>query len=409
MNIKMKKYIQWAFPLVVFLVSLKAILFTWDLIRAGYHYRTDKQQAAVHMYAFLLDKPSVYKAFRETNAQALDNLVLKTAIYNNNINCMKEVGLEPADISRLTLTFKDNFYLHHLLTNPGKREGNWQNLDTVSIEILADHTMNSLTISILEQLSPVFPPGFIENLVDFCAWKKNIELRDYLVQTFALKPNESPVKRKKDPLPGGVGFQESIHQLMDILRREYKLEASDIGKNLVKCPAFDSINTFEKHWFFSKMAGYEPFSDGSFTMGLDRMDTNNVLRMMGFFVHNQVGKSRARGGAWSREKISIQKGFYLFSFDYLTKTGQEAFSFFLCKGIPESYLPPSRGKWKKVTYILNNASHTYPFLRPLLRMWGTGTVLIDNVYLARITNPGFSIPFPGTRTIIGSGSSGVLE
>jgi hypothetical protein len=339
----------------------------------------------------------------------LDNLVLKTAIYNKNINCLNEPGLEPADISRIKLTFKDNFYLHHLLNNLGKREGNWQNLEAVSLEILADHAMNSLTISILERLGPVFPPDFIENLVDFCTWKENIELRDYLVQTFALKPSESPVKRKKNALPRGSGFQESIHQLIGFLQREYKLKASDIEKNLVKCPAFDSIKKFDKHWYFSKMAGYEPFSDGSFTMGLDRMDTNNFLRMMGFFVHNQKGKSKARGGAWSRERISIQKGFYLFSFDYLTKTGKEAFSFFLWKGIPESYLPPSQGKWKKVIYILNNASNMYRFLRPLLRMWGTGTLLIDNVYLARITNPGFSIPTPSALKIIDSGSSGVME
>ncbi len=361
------------------------------------------------MYTLLLHKPSVYKTFREYNAEALDNLVLKTAIYNKNINCLKDAGLEPADISRIKLTFKDNFYLHHLLTNLGKREGNWQNLDAVSLEILGDQTMNPLTISILEQISPGFPPDFIENLVDFCAWKENIELRDYLVQTFTFKPSKSPGRGEKKSIPKGSGFQESIRQLTGILLREYKLKAGDFEKNLVKCPTFDSIKKFEKSWYFSKMAGYEPFSDGSFTMGLDRMDTKNVLRMMGFFVHNQVGKSKARGGAWSRERISIQKGFYLFSFDYLTKTGKEAFSFFLWKGIPESYLPPSQGKWKKVIYILNNTSDMYHVLSPLLRMWGTGTLLIDNVYLARITNPGFSIPTPSAMKIIDSGSSGVME
>jgi len=409
MNIKIKKYIKWALPFVVFLVSLKAVLFTWGLMRAGYHYRTNKEQAAVHMYSLLLHKPSVYKAFLEHNTEALDNLIIKTAIYNNNIRYLDDIGLERVDLSRIKFTFKDNFYLHHLLTNMGKREGNWQNLDAVSLEILADHTMNSLTISILKRLRPVFPPDFIENLVDFCAWKKNIELRDHLVQTFALKPHESPVKSKKDTLPRGSGFQEAIHQLMGFLLREYKLKVGDVEKNLVKCPAFDSIKKCDKHWYFSKMAGYKPFSDGSFTMGLDRIDTNNVLRMMGFFVHNQAGKSKARGGAWSRERISIKKGFYLFSFDYLTKTGKEAFSFFLWKGIPESYLPPSQGKWKKVIYILNNASDMYHVLSPLLRMWGTGTLLIDNVYLARITNTEFSIPTPSALTIIGSGSNGVLE
>ena len=88
MNIKIKKYIKWALPIVVFLVSFKAILFTWDLIRAGYHYRTDKQQAAIHMYALLLDKPSVYKAFQETNAEALDNLVFD----KDELNAIDEIS-----------------------------------------------------------------------------------------------------------------------------------------------------------------------------------------------------------------------------------------------------------------------------------------------------------------------------
>ncbi len=407
MNIKIKKYFKWILPVVVLLVSLKAILFTWDLIRSGYHYRIDKQQAAVHMYACLLYKPSVYKAFLEYNANELDNLLLKTAIYNKNINCLDDTGLEPVDISRIKFTFKDNFYLQHLLAESEKKEGNWQNLDAVSLELLADQTMNPLTISIIERISPAFTPGFIENLVDFCAWKENTESRDYLVQTFKL--SESTAKRIKKSIPKGPGYQDSIRQLFGILLKKYELKANDFEKNLVKCPAFDSNKKFEKNWYFSKMAGYEPFSDGSFTMGLDRTDTNNYLRIMGFFVHNRQGKSKARGGVWSRERKIIEKGFYLFSFDYLTITDREKPSFFLAKGIHENYLPPTSGKWKKVVFILNNAPGKYSLLKPLFRMWGTGTLLIDNIYLARITNPGFSIPFPKVLLIRDTGNNGAVE
>ena len=330
-------------------------------------------------------------------------------IYNKNINCLDDTGLEPIDISRIKLTFKDNFYLQHLLTDLGKREGNWQNLDAVSLEILADQTMNPLTISIVKRISPAFTPGFIENLADFCAWKKNIELRDYLVKTFKFKSIESPGKREKKPLPEGSGYQESISQLTAILMATYQLKAGDFEKNLVKCPAFDSNKNLEKNWYFSKMAGFEPFSDGSFSMGLNRTDTNTCLRIMGFFVHNRPGKSKARGGAWSRERKIIEKGFYLFSFDYLTKTGREKPSFFLWKGIDEKRLPHTGRKWKKVVFVLNNAPGKYSLLKPLFRMWGTGTLLIDNVYLGSITNPRFSIPFPNALLIRDIGSNGVVE
>jgi hypothetical protein len=255
---------------------------------------------------------------------------------------------------------------------------------------MADPAMNPLTFSILEKMHAPKDPEFIGNLLDYCTWQKNIPLRDYLEKFF--QAGESYEKRKEQGVPGGLNYNESVERCMALLAEKYRLPIGDLGKNLLEGPAFEDENRFPKQWYFSKMASREPFADGSFVMGPDGDDSNRYLRVMGFYVDTREGKSPARGGVWSRERIALQEGFYLFSFDYFTGTGKEKPSFFLWRGIAEMRLPPTNGKWKKVIHILNNTTGSYDMLKPLFRIWGTGTLLIDNVYLARITNPDFSIP-----------------
>lgn len=390
MNIK--KHIKWLLPLAALLISIKAILFTGDLILANYHLRTDKEKAAAHMYQILLRKPSAYEIFKKYKQAAINDFIVKKAIYikhKKNINIFTD--LEPHSkeltLSHFKTLYKDNFYFQHLFPPAVSKtaKNNWKNLDAVSLQILADKTMNPLTLSLWEKIKPSFDPAFAENLADFCRWKKNTELNHYLVNAF----NLSESKDKK-----GFNEGESFSRLAEILLKKNKLTIGDFGSNLLGAAAGDDVESFEKNWYFSNMARREPFSDGSFTIGLQEINGNRCFRLMGFFVDNREGKSNARGGIWCREKVPLKKGFYIFSFDYATKTNNEKPSFYLWKGIDETHLPPTNGKWKKVIYFLNNASGKHTLLKPLFRMWGTGTVWIDNITLARITHPQFAFTEP---------------
>ncbi len=384
------------------LLSIKPALFTWDLMMTNYHLRNDNGSAGDHMYNTLRTRPSVYHVYKKYKHSRVDEVILKKAVYskhNENINIFETLDKHTKESGTpgFETRFKDNFYFRYLFAPPGTGngniQGNWQNLDAVSLDLLADPRMNALTLSLWEKMKwpAALDETFAANLADYCRWKGNSALSDYL------EKNTGKTVRKQIPPSILKGFdpRASVLRLGEILLERNKLTAGDFNANRIKNGDFeDSDRVFEKYWYLTEMAGRKPYAEGSYTMGLDHAGGNRYLRIMGLYNGNVKGKSKVRGGAWAREKIPVKKGFYIFCFDYLTKTGDEKPSFYLWRGIKEPRLPETGGKWKKAVYFLNNDSEEHTILKPFFRMWGTGTVFIDNVYLARITHPGFAFHVP---------------
>lgn len=385
------------------LLSIKPALFTWDLMMANYHLWNDNGGSAGHMYDTLRTRPSVYRVYKKYRRSRIDEIIVKQAVYskhNENRNIFETFNTHAVELSlsRFETRFKDNFYFRYLFapgsTGKGTIEGNWKNLDAVSLDLLADPRMNALTLSLWEKMKwpGILDETFAANLADYCRWKGNTALSDRLEnstgKTFTVKRIDPSALQGYDP-------RASLLRLEEILFEKNKLTAGDFDTNRIKNGDFeDSDGMFEKHWYLTEMASREPYAEGSYTMGLDRAGGNCYLRIMGLYTGNVKGKSKVRGGAWAREKIPVKKGFYIFCFDYLTKTGGEDLSFYLWRGIEEPHLPETRGKWKKAVFFLNNESGEHTVLKPFFRMWGTGTVLIDNIYLARITHPRFVFHVP---------------
>ena len=405
----LKKYlIPFAAAVAVF-VSIRPAIFTWDLVMANYQLWNKGGSSGDHIYNTLRVRPSIYRVYKKYKQSGIDNVIVKQAIYskyNNDIDIFPIFEKYDGELalSYFENTFKDNFYFRYLFSpgpdGSGEIQGNWKNLDAVALHILADPAMNPLTLSLWEKMK--FPSSidskFAANLSDYCLWKGNKELGDILVNKVKQKMGETGIKEIDPSLMNGYDSRTSFLYLVEILKEKNRLTSGDFSGNLLDNGDFNgSIDRFNREWYLSKMAGYGTFPDGSFTMGLDSCESrrNRFLRIMGFFAERVPGKGKARGGAWAREKIKIQTGYYLFSFDYLTKTGKERGSFYLWKGINEIHLPETGGKWKKAIYFLNNADGKHTVLKPLFRMWGTGTVSIDNVYLARVTHPRFAFRAPG--------------
>jgi hypothetical protein len=241
----------------------------------------------------------------------------------------------------------------------------------------------------MRKMSSSFSREFIKNLMDFCVWKQNFDLKDFLEKN--MLHNKIRVQGSYNTFSTGFEYQKSIELLSINLQKEYKLLNVLLEKNLIISPDFENMERIDLVWKFSDMAGIEPFSDGSFTIGLEKLGKNNVLRIMGFFINNKKDKSRARGGAWYKGIIPIENSYYIFSFDYATKTSKEFPSFYLGKGIKEIRIQHTNQKWIKVIFILNNLSGEFKFLKPLIRIWGTGSMLVDNIFLAKVINPKLSI------------------
>jgi len=378
---KYLKYLLWA---VVLVISIKPVLFTWNFTRANFHLEKNKFRAGAYMVNALSYKSSVYRVFEKYAPTVVEKYLVKSAIYNND---RKPLQAYPHLIpfAAIQEQFTDNFYLRYLLGHIHQKR-DWQHLDEVSMDLLVDPQMNELTIAIFEKIGASFDRKFIKNLMDFVSWQGNVSLCDYLVSAYGISSPFSGVDLR------GVNDNESVSGLEKVMWVKYKLRADRLGDNLVECPGFTDPGCTGKKWYFSGMFNGKSFSRGSFFMGADKIGEgeNPVMRIMGFFISHDAGKSEPRAGVRCRKRIPAENGFYVFSFDYCTITGSERASFFLSNGI-EKRIPSTRGQWKKVIFILNNAFNQYEYLSPLIRMWGTGTLLVDNVFLSKTAGQEFSI------------------
>ncbi|MCP4152218.1 MAG: hypothetical protein GY757_31050 [bacterium] len=386
------KIIRYSALLVVLLVSIKAILFTWTLIKADYYYRGTKQERDYYLYKCVTLKPSVYHVFSKINQRTIDDVIARKVIYGkyrDKKNIFAELtGTEELTQKQFSEKYRHNLYFQYLF--PGTGHGNWRNLDTVALGILADQSMNRLTEDIIKQFKPLFPVDFTENLIDYCRWQENHSLADFLLSTTVTKNKHRKIEK-------GPDYRDSLKLHHVLLKEKYGIVTEVLAENLVKKPGFRlSGEEFRQGWGFSKMAGRKPFSEGSFIIGPDKTSGNACLRIMGFYTGNVKEKSQARGGALLYGRIMLRKSFYIISFDYLTKTGKENASFFPGNKNKEYYLPPTNGSWHKAHLILENKNGGRGFFRPLFRMWGTGTMLVDNLVIAPLPK---IIPQPGKLLI----------
>lgn len=389
MNIK--KFSHWLLLLAILLLSIKVIIFTGDLILAGYFLNSNnKEKAAAFMYRIICHKPIVYRSFRDSQKTLLEDTIVKKAIYtkyrdNKNIFATFSLtpGLKELTLERFKTVYSDNVYLQNLFP-PTLLHPNWENLDAVSLELLGDKSLNPLTLALWEKAKATANPEFTAILTDYCRWQGNTALADYLEKDSSLSPNHFLISRFPTQ-------NESFMQLLKTIRKNNKLTNKDIKENPSGSEDFNDLEIFKEKWEFSCITGNKDHRTASFTMGLDGTgeNQNHCLRLMGFFVDDGDSVTKPRGGAMHKEKLLIPEGYYLLSFDYLTVTGLEKPSLYLWKGLSEVYLPPTAVRWKKVVYILDNSTGEYGIIKPFFRMWGTGKVLIDNMIVARITKSPF--------------------
>ncbi|MGE5340570.1 MAG: hypothetical protein ACM3SY_03730 [Candidatus Omnitrophota bacterium] len=378
--------LKWIILGLLVLLSLKPLLFTVDFIRASFTIRTNPTAAGAAMGRLLAYKPSAYRLFNEHFPLGLENHLIKDAVYHHDRN---RLGNLPG-LSK----FSDNFYLQHVLGNLNAPRI-WQHLDDVSLDLLIDPRMNDTTMGILRHLAPKPDEAFFKNLADFTWWKGNERLTLAIMATFLDTASPRDVPFRTDALPSVPSPPSPFT----------RFATSD---NLIRCGDFENPRCVETEWFFSRMANAKAFGRGSFTMGMDHVKRpgsntpNTVIRLMGFYAGRDSGKSLPRAGARVTKRLPAENGFYVFRCDYYLHTGSEAPSIWLAAGLSEVRLPAEPGKWKRVVMIVNNTSNQYEYFQPLVRMWGTGTLLLDQVYFGKIKDR-FSIPEPSEVVIADCG------
>lgn len=237
---------------------------------------------------------------------------------------------------------------------------------------------NLIKEAILDKLNPEFDNEFLNNLLDFLYWQKNIKFFNYIKKKHKLNDYEY-IKPENV-----IKYKDSILKVKDILFKELNIKRELIGDNLIQSPDFEDKKNYLKYWVFSNMSNTEPFGEGAFYVNLNKISSNNVVKVINLFINNKNAKAPARGGIWYKKLININKGYYVFTFDYWTKTGKEKPKFWLLNGITIPWLPCTEKRWKKIIYILNNVNGKIKKLKPLIRMFGKGSMYIDNVCLGKL-------------------------
>ena len=370
-----KKNLIGALTLIILLIfSIKPLLFTYNYFLSKYYSYVleDSKKSEVYTLEAIRFNPKSYKYVGA--GSKLHNLI-KAAILYENIEIYN--ALDKDTRKKMELKYKDNFYFQNILNNLDKK-GKWQHLDEVSYFFLREKRYNRLTISILDKLNPEFDKEFLNNILDFLKWQDNIELFKYIKEKHKIKYYEY-IKPKN-----AIKYKDSILKVKDILFKELNIKKELTGDNLIGAPDFEDEKNYLKDWYFSDMSNETPYGEGSFFLGLETIKKNSSLKVLNFFINNAKHKANARGGIWYKKGISVYKGFYVLSFDYWTKTGEEKPRLWLWKGITIPWLPSTEKRWKKIIYILNNVNGKIKKLKPLIRMFGKGSMYIDNVYLGKL-------------------------
>jgi hypothetical protein len=349
-------------------------LFTINYFIGNYYIKVKGESSEKYVLRAIKYNPGTYKHFG--TGVRTENLIKAAVLYEDKSICKT---LDINTRKKIESKYKDNFYFQNVLNNLDKKR-EWQHLDEISYFFLRDKKYNRLTISILDKLNPGFDKEFLNNLLDFLKWQDNRELFKYFKEK--CKANDYKYIKPEN----AIKYKDSISKLKDILVKELNIEKEWIGNNLIESPDFEDEKNYLKNWCFSDMSNETPYGKGSFFLGLETIKKDTSLKVLNFFINNAKHKANARGGVWYKKLINVNKGYYVFSFDYWTKTGKEKSRFWLWKGITIPWWPCTEKKWKKIIYILNNVNGEINKLKPLIRMFGKGSMYVDNVFLGKINS-----------------------
>lgn len=354
--------------LVLLIVSIKPTLFTWNFLLA----RLD----TVYLYKALHYNQAEYLMEKIDRKQVMDAAV-QFAVRRNKPGFFKKFASPAISLEDLNAAYRDNFYFQDLLGRLREKR-DWQNLDEVSFALLAEPGQNPLTVSIIDRIGHTFDARFVENLTDYCRWRQNDGLTDYLVEKFHLPERKPPLAALS-----AIPYPRSRTRLKEILESRLNMEDIRLGPNLIEGADFEDPAQFQQRWEFCDLAGIRRFAPASFYAGWQQQGNEGAARLMGFFFVEEAGKLSPRGGIRCHRSILLERGVYVFSFDYFTRIGREGPSFYLWDDIKEPRIPAAQRDWKKAVFLLDNHALKFDYVRPLIRMWGVGTVLFDNVYLGK--------------------------
>lgn len=175
----------------------------------------------------------------------------------------------------------------------------------------------------------------------------------------------------------------------------------ELGSSLLENSGFEAyVGDRPKGWKWVSTANEAPFNASSFTGGYDRFAPftgEYSIRIDGLWLERSKERSPARAGfRYYNElqrlphRVEVPQGVYALSLDYRTSTDVDGLArVWLSKTTPVFWtydypLPGTNGSWYHFVAVDQNSSGDEVPIRPLVRSFGLGQVMVDNLRLRRV-------------------------
>jgi len=403
---KIKIVIVSFFILLALLFSFSKIAFLFDLIQSSLISNTNQEKKLKTLAKGFFKNGRLSPIIKEryfNDETFLVIFAMEVIKHGKNVELKKGSNLLlPIILDKFPENiFLDNFNLYREKNLSKDRE----NFDFLFFRILRSTEFNRISKKIIIQSisDQKISETSLFHLILYLNWMNNFALaKDLLIwgiKENKLDKNSCSFLQEDLHLRKNENEFQLAHFSIDKLRIENTVKTFfnnneikiDFAQNLISDGSFTDQNSLKKHWDFSDMSDSEPFSKGSFYGYFDSMSEKS-MRVMGFFTKQIENKEPSRAGFCYKEEIPLAEKVYLFYFRYKTFQGKEIPTFWLSYAFNKEWgLEPTDFKWREVFYIFNNRQFKIPSIRPLLRMWGIGSVWFDDVYLLEIEPGGISI------------------
>jgi len=178
-------------------------------------------------------------------------------------------------------------------------------------------------------------------------------------------------------------------------------DAIALGDNLVPNGGFEEWeNDRPADWIWSDMATGDPWNLGVYSGGSEQLLslTGSSVRLQGVWQQADPEKDAARAGYWLYDfsrgdlrPVELRPGSqYVLSLDYLVdEYGRPTATVWLSYGdLPcwrnDRRLDATTGEWQHFTLVCEPASAGDDPLRPLVRLFGTGVAMYDNLQIREV-------------------------
>lgn len=158
---------------------------------------------------------------------------------------------------------------------------------------------------------------------------------------------------------------------------------------------------FPAGWSPTFMSNGDPWNRATFGLAGEHarpFSQATSLRIDGVLIEHEPTREPARAGFWHEPIVVHADRSYVISFVYRTEgVGSDGAGLWVSADplvffAGEYMLPPTAGSWRRMTLVAWNRRPVSATVRPLLRLWGEGTVWFDEVSMRELVLDGALSP-----------------